>query len=840
MKKRFDFKPQEMISVMVEAVVSSYLIKQGLSAEESSLVGGILGGVVKGLSLPENTTYDKIFNSLKKECNSIIDSNLFEFPDLCKELFNTELLSPKKIIIFMCQKDSYHILCKQIIEICKKDPDCDIDTFPVDDFANVIIENFEKSVQENHELATYANFCMLRNNNSTPQIFTANEQYVKSFTETLFLHKDIENSKVNLKNLFVMQKFNFLKKEDSELYQLYKGTMHSLEDVIASYLTLKIPFLFIEGDAGSGKTSLVGWMNYHYEKDDSISEHLFENRQLITIRLRDLNKKCISEKNSLSLAILEYMHLSSFDELERRFPNAIMILDGFDELCMIEGIGSDHDALLYDLNRKHLEGFQFIVTTRPKFISPRIDIPSEFISLLHFDSEQRDLWLEYYTSEKRCNQKIDDLVYSYIKNIDDDSNSCICDTPMTLYMLVAKKGAYKYLENNWSLYNYIFFDSLSETEYNVMFPNPERKYNHDIIMIRDVLYQISEEIAYEMYKKENQTFYLSDKELEIIVEKIKQKNTILNKSNLQDIAKHCYALCCYWKANSERGVVEFLHNNIRDFFLAEKIYRTMNEVIQCILANKSNEPPYKQIANHLCIMFNYGVLETKVTEFLFLRAKYYAEKYELDFAKFEYDNKLIPRILLYMSRDCFEENSNLIKRPLDKNSLQTIANILTCTIQLFRHCYEGHLKDKELIHWVPESPYTNNILIPLFKSVFCHVPVTISVNDMITLGSRGFFSNLDFRNCDLRNIGFQKSVIKMSNFTDSILCGSDFSYAVLDGSDFTNADVHFACLEGASLTNCVMTGVDLRGTELPDGFISENQDEQIEHLKSLNIKGLII
>lgn len=37
-----------------------------------------------------------------------------------------------------------------------------------------------------------------------------------------------------------------------------------------------------------------------------------------------------------------------------------------------------------------------------------------------------------------------------------------------------------------------------------------------------------------------------------------------------------------------------------------------------------------------------------------------------------------------------------------------------------------------------------------------------------------------------------------------------------------------------------MTGADLRGTELPDGFVSMDQDEQVKHLKALQIIGLKI
>ena len=174
------------------------------------------------------------------------------------------------------------------------------------------------------------------------------------------------------------------------------------------------------------------------------------------------------------------------------------------------------------------------------------------------------------------------------------------------------------------------------------------------------------------------------------------------------------------------------------------------------------------------------------------------------------------------------------------NVVERVTNILTCTIQIYRHAYEAHLGENELIPWTPQSLFYSNILQPLFKNIFCKVPVTISSDYMITLGSRGRFSGLDFRSSDLRNIGFQNSDLSNTKFSDAILCGCDFSCAILDGSDFTNADIHYASLQNTSLAGCSMTGADLRGTELPDGFVSADQDEQVEHLKALQISGLKI
>lgn len=835
MKKKLKFNPQEFSAVIVESIASACLAASGVSPEQAEFIGKGLGSVVKGITASDNSSGDTILASIEKATNTVLESNSFEIPDTCKELLQMNILSFENIIDFMCRSESTESLRNQIIQIYKEDPSCDIETFPVEEFVSSIIESFEKEVLNNHELASYACYCMLRNNKPSSVIHMANQQYINSFEEPLFLHKDKASSRVSLKNLFVLQKYEFLNCNYREV-QEESDNLKNLQDVIGDYLNENTtPFLFIEGDAGSGKTTLIAWMNYHYSIGDEISEQLFGNRPLLTIRLRDLDKKDISDNSSLATAIRKYMNLSSLDELERLYPNAIMLLDGFDELCMIEGIGINHEMLLYDLHQKSLEGFKFIVTTRPKFISPGINIPSGFISLRHFDEEQREIWLNHYVSDEYCAQPIDETIYSYIQSIDDDTASCICDTPMTLYMLAAKKGAHEFLDNNWALYHHIFFEELNETEYNKMFPDPDRNYSHKISILRDVLYQVCEEIAYQMYQKENQSFYLMDCDLSAIVEKLSNQIEILKHANMKEIAKRCYALCCYWKADSDRGAVEFLHNNIRDFFLAEKIYREMNEIIQ----GRNGEVNYKKITYRLCSLFQYGALETKVAEFIFLRAKYKVEKNEVDFAQYEYQHKLITRIIVYLSRDAIID-SNVLAEKSFKNPVQRIQNIMACTIQLYRSTYEAYLKETEAIPWVSESPLQNNILISLFKPVFCQTPVTITYDYMITLGSRGFFSNMDLRFCDLRNISFQKSLIKLAKFSDAILCGCDFSHAILDGSDFSNADLHYASLEDASLIRCNMTGVDLRGTELPDGYMSVAQEEQVAHLKSLQITGLII
>ena len=302
-----------------------------------------------------------------------------------------------------------------------------------------------------------------------------------------------------------------------------------------------------------------------------------------------------------------------------------MILDGFDELCMIENLSNPAD-LIYDLYRKQIRGYKYIITSRPQYIDYRINIPSQYIVLQHFDISQVQEWIDQYTRDDCCGEIIDETIIRQILSMDESTFSSVCNTPMNLYMLVSKTADNSLICNSWSLYNHIFYNEMSETEYNSMFPSADRDYEHDIILLRDVLYQISEEIAYRMYMNKNSKLFIKEFELKEIVENLSKRISVLGRASMKDVAAQCYALCCYWKEHGERCAVEFLHNDIRDFFLAEKIYRELDRLL--LAKSDSND----DISYEICSLFKYGPLDTKVTEFLLLRATSNYEKQVKDFA----------------------------------------------------------------------------------------------------------------------------------------------------------------------------------------------------------------
>lgn len=110
--------------------------------------------------------------------------------------------------------------------------------------------------------------------------------------------------------------------------------------------------LFIEGDAAIGKTSLVSYLCYHYLEKDDISKAVFLNSDLVCVRLRELD---FSDRNkSIQEILLEYLGFETMEKFKTLFADCILILDGADEMSMIEGIHSTGMEDLIVSIRKYL------------------------------------------------------------------------------------------------------------------------------------------------------------------------------------------------------------------------------------------------------------------------------------------------------------------------------------------------------------------------------------------------------------------------------------------------------------------------------------------------------
>ena len=117
----------------------------------------------------------------------------------------------------------------------------------------------------------------------------AKMQYYNSYVENLFLHKRKGSKTVRLKDLFVMPMYeevtfgNVTEKGDSVIDYISKFSMNAEDDE-----QYQKDMLFIEGDAGVGKTSLVSHLSYLYIERPEEWRRLFDSKTLLCVRLRDI------------------------------------------------------------------------------------------------------------------------------------------------------------------------------------------------------------------------------------------------------------------------------------------------------------------------------------------------------------------------------------------------------------------------------------------------------------------------------------------------------------------------------------------------------------------------
>lgn len=654
-----------------------------------------------------------------------------------------------------------------------------------------------------------------------PDVHTDNQLYCNAFTETLFLHRNRPNGeKVCLKNLFILQNYCL---EGPHVY-------HQTRRYLKQFISGEKKTLVIEGNAGSGKSSLVSWMAYEH-KNSKNHRSVFGERNLIVIRLRELDKETL-QNHGLLEALLDYMRISDMNQLLSLFPDSALVLDGFDELCMLAGDVTSAWSIERLVNSVP-DNWKIIITSRPYYVDRLREVQPLVMTLQHFDKKQRIQWLLRYIGEQYCHQPINPEIAEYIAQIDDWTTAAVCDTPMTLYMLVSREGlTAQMLTNCWQLYHQIFRVDISSAEYNRMYPNQLHDYMHPDAVVADILYSITEEIAYQMYRQQNETFYLSREEVDDIIEKINQREHLHLSESRKGILQKCYALNCFWKERTNDGAVEFYHNNIRDFFLCEKLLREINREYNRLRMRKVTR---KEAVEHLIKLFEnlfqYDTINSIVNTFILYREFHAAKKGAInEFACIEKQYRILPELFEKMIGTAPEGDQ------------QARIYILSSVCDVYSYAYHSFLKGEERIQWWKDVRTANDseIIQSSFQSLYLNTPVMDLQNCPICPAGKGNFDGINLSGKDLRNVGFYGASFRHAMLQNTTFEGASLEGADLTGAHLNGADLHYSSLEHANLEDADLTGAILHGTDLPDGFVSDDEKEQVKHLRALQIKGLTI
>lgn len=682
-----------------------------------------------------------------------------------------------------------------------------------DRFMDAWIIEFEKAVAH-PEREWLRNFLLMQNIIVDDRLKTDNARYADNFEEVMFLHTEAEH-KVRLCDLYIPP--NRVVGQNKKTVSKAEKVITYIESFIESN---SFDALILEGDAGVGKTSFVSYLAHMYLKKTKEWAYHFGARELISIRLRDLIPDSGSfSKKLICNDVLKYLNVEM--KLKNQFKDehkdAVVILDGFDELCMIEGIEEHQGYYIKELCRL-FDKCRFIITTRPHYLKVdelvKKDIHCDFVMLGHFGYDQRVKWVNKYREATHVVDEEETTVLNYILSIDDDKVRGICDTPMILYMMVRGRINEEARENIWALYHQIFHKEITETEYNKIFPS-EYGDTHPIEEYSEELYRLNAEIAYKMYQSNNNITYLSNKDIDEILDEMNFSN---RDENVNKIIKSCYALCSYWKNTSDKGVVEFYHNNIRDFFMCEKIFLLLNKLYE------QEKPSSEEISDLFIYQFGNMKISDTILTFLYHRIVYEKERSEKrNFMKYELGYHLVGACLERSMRKSIREK--IFKIIIFKDIEIVIKNI----IKTYRVAYEPYLNTTSYIPWTINRGFKVASLqieqkenfLPIFFSRLFSSEVCIG-EETIKIAYRGLFENLYFSH--LSFIDFKSDNLKFFGCTffavsfEHTKCESIvFLYCNFYKCSFTKAELERAQFFGCDIRSCSFEKANLKYASFEHG-----------------------
>lgn len=626
------------------------------------------------------------------------------------------------------------------------------------------------------------------------------KEYADNFSTKLFRHIH-KKADVTLKGVFVQPKIE----SSQELVSILGGFLWDERET---------RILFIEGDAACGKSSFISYLCYHYRQADEIGRGIFLQGNLICIRLRDLE---LDERDSkVEECIRKYLGFSEYggyNDYKVEFDTHVIILDGADELSMLEGNGkrSLEDILLFV--RKIFKKNKIIVTTRPQYINYEklgIDFKFQIVQMQHFDKKMRKEWIMKY---EKCGEQIPSETKEYILNLDEKKAAGVADTPLALYLIAACEMREELRENIWALYHEIFTNAIIETPYDENFYSILK---HPIREKKTLLLEIVERIAFEMFRKsEKEQYYILAKDLDSIISEYN-----LEVSYSRWIRK-CCVLCAYWKSNDKNGALEFYHNNIRDYFFSEYIYDKINNIF--LMDNSEN---IQIFLNCMCEIMSYSEISGSTWEetFLFLHEKirYEGKKFIHKYEKLQIEKHLASIfsgilcegiIWKYSYRAYFYR----------ENNYQKIKNTIFNALLLIRIWQDGlgiemqGRKNAFAENTIDLKNIAKSNILSDWGMMFRRTISIPPYDRIISIGQHCIFKNISFDKKYMEEENFEASNFEKTSFEHSILKNTvlracrfvdeiSFAGSILVGVDFSAAVLINVNFGGAILRECFFYG----------------------------------
>lgn len=641
-------------------------------------------------------------------------------------------------------------------------------------------------------------------------------EYSDKYQETLFLHKDLpESEQIHLKDLFVIPEARRLDSYGDDAQKIdYDNITQAIADFInGSYIkkeSSKANILFIEAQAAMGKSSLVSWLAWQYTQHTPEAKKVLHGKNLITICLHDMLKN-YSRLNIQAPFEDIYSYLLGEEKYEmtkrerikigsKLLTNSILVLDGFDELCMVENIIDEgKQAYFYNMHRELLAlncNCKIIITTRPNYINvSSLDFIKGNLEVKPFSEKKRDKWITKYTSK----EPLQDEMREQFLSIPNSSIKCLIETPLVLYMIAAKKVFLAGKSHIWEIYNSIFTEEVYKRNYDQHGP-------HAINQYKNALYELTTEIAYAV-SGEQHFFITLEKlmekgQIKLLIEKLEQFKQCpgTKREKMKNILSDCFGIASYFKVSKrtekgiEKAVVEFYHNNIKDFFCCEYIWRNLQEIYSNIPHNECDADSwflsnFQNLFQYTVFMKDNGNEANMVVQFFKDKVLYMKEqKRNVNFINQELTHRYFTHFFGKMLATGMLEH---YKYSSKENILNMMGNVYSAVLPIYQSIYLPYLEEGETL-----ALAENEDTIPIGTSFIFRI--------LFLIANIKNHSHLCFDGIMLSGCSMERLDLHLSSFQNCLLRHCDLRGANLRGADLRGTDFYGADLTGTDLRDTIM------------------------------------
>jgi uncharacterized protein YjbI with pentapeptide repeats len=344
-----------------------------------------------------------------------------------------------------------------------------------------------------------------------------------------------------------------------------------INSTIPEILNYEANLLLVLGVPGQGKTSFCKRL---------LADSISNDKNIFYKRLFEINKLDFLKEP------IEYLYNKYFFNQveEKEFRNSILILDGLDELFIPGGkhlnkIDAFMDVLVSDLAKEENKNFKVILTSRIGYLTlskyaQKYNLITVKIS--NFNKQLQLEWIRKYI--KVTHPQKSNLDEELIEKIHTDPNNKLqhfkelFGQPVLLHLFVLSD-----LAVDLNISRTLIYRSLYKNINKVGWAQKPKETKEAFENIKDDdLFQIAKDVALKMYTLNKKILLKSELSS---IDSIKKFFKKINTKKKKNLYRYLY-IAFYWEGKEEKEgeAIEFLHQSLQEFLVAEKIWDEIKEL----------------------------------------------------------------------------------------------------------------------------------------------------------------------------------------------------------------------------------------------------------------------